>query len=97
MVGYAWRSPGEGARSGEGSVRRTLELLDDDKIALIARIHAILEKLPVTDTAQVLALSEALARRDADASYELALEWSSDGFRLGSMTRPVSACAVLHP
>ena len=59
---------------GEGSVRRTLELLDDDKIALIARVHAILEKLPVTDTAQVLALSEALARRDADASYELALE-----------------------
>jgi DNA polymerase-3 subunit delta' len=61
-------------RLGEGSVRRTLELLDADKVALISRITSVLDRLPHTDAAQILSLSEALARRDANASYELALE-----------------------
>lgn len=61
-------------RLGEGSVRRTLELLDADKVALVAQIHAVLDNLPRADPKPILALSEALARRDADASYELALE-----------------------
>jgi DNA polymerase-3 subunit delta' len=61
-------------RLGEGSVRRTLELLDADKVALVAQINSVLERLPATDPKQILALSEVLARRDATASYELALE-----------------------
>lgn len=61
-------------RLGEGSVRRTLELLDGDKIAFIAQIHSILDGLPRTDPKQILALSESLARRDADASFELTLD-----------------------
>jgi DNA polymerase-3 subunit delta' len=67
---------------GEGSVRRTLELLDADKVSFIDQIRRLLESLPKTDSKQVHALAEALARRDAEDSYELTLEtvqrWVSD-------------------
>lgn len=59
---------------GEGSVRRTLELLDADKVAFIEQVTRILDGLPRTDTKQILTLAEALAKRDADDSYELTLE-----------------------
>jgi DNA polymerase-3 subunit delta' len=59
---------------GEGSVRRTLELLDAEKVAFIDQVTQLLNGLPKADTKQVLALAEALSRRDADDSYELALE-----------------------
>jgi DNA polymerase-3 subunit delta' len=69
-------------RYGEGSVRRTLELLDADKVSFIEQVTKLLDGLPRTDTKQVLALAEGLARRDADDSYELTLEtvqrWISD-------------------
>lgn len=61
-------------RYGEGSVRRTLELLDEEKVAFIEQVTKLLNTLPGTDTKQVLALAEALSRRDAEDSYELALE-----------------------
>jgi DNA polymerase-3 subunit delta' len=64
----------EARKLGEGSVRRTLELLDPDKIALVGQIRSVLDRLPRTDPKAVLALGETLARRDADAAYELALE-----------------------
>jgi len=59
---------------GEGSVRRTLELLDADKVAFIDLVTRLLNGLPKTDAKQVLSLAEALARRDADDSYELTLD-----------------------
>jgi DNA polymerase-3 subunit delta' len=59
---------------GEGSVRRTLELLDEDKVSFIGQVTRLLDGLPKADTKQVYALAEALAKRDADDSYELALE-----------------------
>ncbi len=59
---------------GEGSVRRTLELLDADKVAFIDQVTRLLEGLPKADTKQIFALAEALSRRDAEDSYELALE-----------------------
>lgn len=59
---------------GEGSVRRTLELLDADKVAFIEQVTRLLEGLPKADTKQIFALAEALSRRDADDSYDLALE-----------------------
>lgn len=72
-------------RYGEGSVRRTLELLDAEKVAFIDLVTKLLDGLPRTDTKQVLALGEALARRDADDNYELALEtvqrWVSERMR----------------
>ncbi|MBM1172064.1 DNA polymerase III subunit delta' [Microvirga arabica] len=72
-------------RYGEGSVRRTLELLDTEKVAFIDQVTKLLDSLPRTDTKQILALAEALARRDADESYELTLEtvqrWVSERLR----------------
>jgi len=59
---------------GEGSARRTLELLDADKVGFIDQVTRLLQGLPRTDMRQVHALAEALARRDAEDSYELALE-----------------------
>ncbi|MCG7393840.1 DNA polymerase III subunit delta' [Microvirga sp. ACRRW] len=59
---------------GEGSVRRTLELLDADKVAFIEQVTRLLEGLPRADTKQIYALAEALSKRDAEDSYELALE-----------------------
>ena len=61
-------------RYGEGSVRRTLELLDADKVSFIDQVTRLLDELPKTETKQVFALAEALAKRDADDSYELTLE-----------------------
>jgi DNA polymerase-3 subunit delta' len=69
-------------RYGEGSVRRTLELLDAEKVSFVDQVMRLLNGLPGTDTKQVYALAEALAKRDADDSYELTLEtvqrWVSD-------------------
>jgi DNA polymerase-3 subunit delta' len=61
-------------RYGEGSVRRTLELLDAEKVSFIEQVTKLLEGLPKVDTKQVFSLAEALSKRDADDSYELALE-----------------------
>jgi DNA polymerase III subunit delta' len=78
-LGSPWAEiPGEvidqALRYGEGSVRRTLELLDADKVSFIDQVTRLLDGLPKTDTKQVFALAEALARRDADDSYDLTLE-----------------------
>ncbi len=61
-------------RLGEGSVRRTLEMLDEDKLAFVAQVTQALDALPRTEPKRVLALAESLARRDADETYELALD-----------------------
>jgi DNA polymerase-3 subunit delta' len=58
---------------GEGSVRRTLEMLDEDKIAFVARVTRALDVLPQTDAKDVLALAEALGRRDSGDDFDLAL------------------------
>ncbi|HEX2137630.1 MAG TPA: DNA polymerase III subunit delta' [Microvirga sp.] len=64
----------DAVRLGEGSVRRTLDMLDEDKIAFLKRIAGALDALPRTEPRTTLALAEELARRDADAAYDLALE-----------------------
>ncbi|WP_112663421.1 DNA polymerase III subunit delta' [Microvirga flavescens] len=65
----------------EGSARRTLELLDADKVAHIDRVTALLDALPRGDTKQYIALADSLARKDADEDYALMLEtlhrWAS--------------------
>lgn len=61
-------------RYGEGSVRRTLELLDQEKVALIEEVNRLLAALPKTEGKQIYALAEALARRDAEESYAVTLD-----------------------
>jgi DNA polymerase-3 subunit delta' len=64
----------EAIRLGEGSVRRALEMLDADKVSLVAEISKALDALPRTEPKWTLALAESLSRRDAEETYELALE-----------------------
>src|SRR5690606_24384593 len=75
-------------RYGEGSVRRTLELLDAEKVSFIEHVTALLDALPRADTKQIHALAESLARKDADEAYELALEtvqrWVTDRLHQGA-------------
>jgi DNA polymerase III subunit delta' len=59
---------------GEGSVRRTLEMLDEDKLALVSSINATLNGMPKVEPKRVLDLAESLNRRDAEEDYELALD-----------------------
>jgi DNA polymerase-3 subunit delta' len=75
-------------RLGDGSVRRTLELLDRDRIELAARVTAALDALPSVDDRAVLGLAEDLARKDAGPLYELALDtverWVGERIRAGA-------------
>jgi DNA polymerase III subunit delta' len=62
------------ATLAEGSVGRTLDLLDGDRIGVIDEVTSMLDRLPAVDTKRMLALAEKLAPRGADAAYELALD-----------------------
>jgi DNA polymerase-3 subunit delta' len=64
----------EAIRLGEGSVRRTLEMLDADKLALVSDVTAALDALPRTEPKKVLALAERLYRREGEEDYELVLD-----------------------
>jgi DNA polymerase III subunit delta' len=59
---------------GEGSVRRTLEMLDEDKVSFVASINSTLDALPRVEPKKILALAESLGRRDADENFGLALD-----------------------
>jgi DNA polymerase-3 subunit delta' len=59
---------------GDGSVRRTLEMLDTDKVSFVASINDTLDALPRIEPKKILSLAESLSRRDADENYELALD-----------------------
>ena len=69
----------------EGSVRRTLERLDETTIAFVGSVTRTLDALPKVDPKAVLALAETLAKRDAVENYELALDtvqrWVGDRLR----------------
>ncbi len=58
----------------EGSVRRAVEMLDEDTRALVVEVSAMLEALPRVDGKRVLALAESLSRRNADDAYGLTLD-----------------------
>jgi DNA polymerase-3 subunit delta' len=64
----------EAVRLGEGSVRRTLKMLDREKLALVSDVTAALEALPRTEPKKVLALAERLYRREGEEDYELVLD-----------------------
>lgn len=76
----------------EGSVGHALELLDPDKIALIAQVTALLDALPRLDTKRVLGLADKLVSRQKDEAYALTLEtvrrWLSARVGLGEGLGP---------
>jgi DNA polymerase-3 subunit delta' len=49
-------------------------MMDDEKLSFVADLTASLDTLPAVEPRKVLALAEQLARRDAEESYELALD-----------------------
>ncbi len=59
---------------GEGSVRKTLEMLDTGRATIINRVQALLADLPHVDTKRVLAVADSLAQRGMEAEFKLALE-----------------------
>jgi DNA polymerase-3 subunit delta' len=61
-------------RLGDGSVRRTLELLDQDTIAFVDRIARMLDALPRTDLKATHALAETFGRRGAEERFDLVLD-----------------------
>jgi DNA polymerase-3 subunit delta' len=66
---------------GEGSVRRTMQMLDKDVMALIGEVSALLEALPGLDLKRILAVAETVSRRGAEDAFGLTLEtvshWAS--------------------
>lgn len=91
---------------GEGSVRKTMEMLDSSRAAVIARVQSILQELPYLDTRKVLALAETLSRRETEAEYELVIEsverWISQKMHehaargVGSLAPLVEVCEKLQ-
>jgi DNA polymerase III subunit delta' len=73
---------------GEGSARRVLEMLDEDKVAFIDKVTGFLDALPAKDDRQLLVFAESLARRDADDAYDLTLEtvqrWAGERLQNGA-------------
>ncbi len=64
----------EAIRLGEGSVRRTLEMLSEDRIALARNVAQILDHLPQRNDKAVLALAESISKREAETAYALTLD-----------------------
>ena len=62
------------AALSEGSVRRTLEMMDEGRIRLVGDVTRALDALPRLDLKAVLALAESLTRKDAEAAYRLVLD-----------------------
>jgi DNA polymerase-3 subunit delta' len=58
----------------DGSVRRAVEMLDEDASTLVADVTAILDGLPRLDLKRAIALAENLQRRGAEDAYALALD-----------------------
>jgi DNA polymerase-3 subunit delta' len=73
---------GRAVALGEGSVRRALQMLDEDATAVVDEVSAMLAALPRIDIKRVLALGESLSRRGADDAFALTLDtlsrWASD-------------------
>jgi DNA polymerase-3 subunit delta' len=59
---------------GEGSVRRTLEMLDEERVSFVSSLNNTLDALPRVEPKKIHALAESLSRRDADEDYDLALD-----------------------
>lgn len=58
----------------EGSVRRTLEMLDADLLRLATEARTLLDALPQLDLKRLLAFAETVSKRGSEDSLSLALE-----------------------
>jgi DNA polymerase-3 subunit delta' len=61
-------------RLAEGSVRRALEMLDEEKSAIVTGTNALLDELPRLDVKRMLALADKVSQKGAKDSLRLALD-----------------------
>ena len=85
---------------GEGSVRRAIQMLDEDATALIGEVSALLEALPGVDLKRVLALAESLARRGAEDAFGLALDtvarWAGEQLQMKATAGPARLAPLVE-
>ncbi|MGU3537810.1 DNA polymerase III subunit delta' [Methylobacterium sp. A54F] len=62
------------AAASEGSVAKTVAMLDPATAALVAEVEALLARLEQPDWRRILALAERLAGRDAEPLFEASLD-----------------------
>jgi DNA polymerase-3 subunit delta' len=76
----------------EGSVRRAVSVLDEDRLALVGKVDDLLDSLPRYDLRRLVALSEAIGKKGAEDNYDAVLDavmrWAS---------RRIAAEAALGP
>ncbi|HVL71248.1 MAG TPA: DNA polymerase III subunit delta' [Beijerinckiaceae bacterium] len=104
-LGPPWSETEEGALAdaiafADGSVRRALELLDEDKAAVVRQTTALLDSLPGLDPKRVLAFAESLGRKGAEDSYrlvvDLVLRWASERLREGAALGPARLAPLVE-
>lgn len=76
------------SETAEGSVRRAAAMLSDDSLALRDVLTGMLERLPVVDPAEVLALAEKVSGREGAPGFGLMIglvqDWLHERLTLGA-------------
>ncbi len=84
----------------EGSARRCLEMLDPARARLVESVRTMLDALPDHDLKRVLILAESLAKKDAEADYELAIEtverWIGERIAAGASGGPARLAPLVE-
>ena len=76
----------------DGSVRRALDMVDEDRIALAREVEVLLDALPGIDLGRVATLAEAIARKSGEERLSLVLDtvlaWIAGRARAGAALGP---------
>jgi DNA polymerase-3 subunit delta' len=81
----------------EGSVRRAIEMLDEDKSAIVAGTNALLDELPRLNIKRALQLAEKVAPRGGEGEIQLALDTAMAWVSKGLEARASAGAARLAP
>ncbi|HEX8164983.1 MAG TPA: DNA polymerase III subunit delta' [Beijerinckiaceae bacterium] len=85
------------AALAEGSVRRAIEMLDEDKAAIVAGTEALLSELPRLDMRRVVQLAEKVSPRGTEGDLKLALDTAMAWVSKGLEARAAAGPARLAP
>ncbi|HEX8665142.1 MAG TPA: DNA polymerase III subunit delta' [Beijerinckiaceae bacterium] len=84
----------------EGSVRRAIEMLDEDKAAIVAGTTALLAELPRLDMRRVIQLAEKVSPRGTEGDLQLALDtamaWVSKGLEERASAGPARLAPLVE-
>ena len=84
----------------EGSVRRAIEMLDEDKAAIVAGTTALLAELPHLDMHRVVQLAEKVSPRGTEGDLQLALDtamaWVSKGLEERAAAGPTRLAPLVE-